>query len=338
MKRNSFFSIIFRIVGIVILIVGIRMIAEGTINYIEQHKQVDWITTTAEITDVSSRVKSSGTRRGLTSTVYDITYQYEVDGITYSDEIRSHPEIRLVGDSIKIKYNPVMPDNSTTKLSPSVGDLLVFIIFGAIFGVLGFFLSGLYAVIRRLLRRDKPEEKEELPPEEYVELENTKKVAGPFVAILVRRIIPTIIILGAILLSIKLFPVTQSAGAEQFKNTVEAAGYVTADTTEKLRQDWRVGSMLEEAVSFDDGTIRMDFCVMDSVDSAVNQYNNMTLPTSDGEVLENGGIVHELYSVENSTTYVAKIRIRDTVIYISALAEYKQEVIELLEALGYWKE
>lgn len=36
--------------------------------------------------------------------------------------------------------------------------------------------------------------------------------------------------------------------------------------------------------------------------------------------------------------YVAKVRIRDTVLYVSALEEYKAEVIEILETLGYWKE
>ena len=338
MKRNRILSVIFRIVGVVILIVGIRMICEGTLNYIEQHKQADWVTTTAEITDVSSRVRSSGTRRKNTSTVYDITYQYEVDGIIYSDELRSYPEIRMVGDEITIKFDPDAPGSSTTKLSPSISDLLVFVIFGAVFGVLGFFLSGLYAFIRRLLRRGKPEEKEELPPEEYVQLEKSKETSKPFVKVMVRRIIPTILILGVILLSIKLFPGTQSVSAEQFENTAEEAGYTTADTTEKLRQEWRVGSMLKEAVSFDDGTIRMDFCVMDSVDSAGNLYNGMNLPVADGEVIDNGGIIHELYSVENQSLFVAKVRIRNTVIYVSTLAEHKPKAVELLETLGYWKE
>lgn len=136
----------------------------------------------------------------------------------------------------------------------------------------------------------------------------------------------------------KLFPGTRAVDAEQFKNVVEAEGYTTTDTSDELRQSWKVGSMLEEAISFNDGNIRMDFCVMDTVDSASILYNGMTLPLSEGEKQEHDGIVHELSSIENETLYMAKIRIRNSVIYVSAQAEYKAEVVELLETIGYWKE
>ena len=45
MKRNSIIRFVFRIIGVVILILGLRMIAEGTITYIEQHQQSEWIIT-----------------------------------------------------------------------------------------------------------------------------------------------------------------------------------------------------------------------------------------------------------------------------------------------------
>ena len=81
----------------------------------------------------------------------------------------------------------------------------------------------------------------------------------------------------------------------------------------------------------------MDFCVMDTVDAAKNLYDGITLPISGEEILELGGTVHELYSVENQTNFAAKIHIRDTVIYVYTLAEYKNEAIALLETIGYWK-
>lgn len=200
------------------------------------------------------------------------------------------------------------------------------------------FLSGTYALIRRIRKMGEPEEEEILPLEEYVDPDTIKKAPQNSAAAIVRRIILAIIIIGGIFLSMKLFPGTRAVDAEQFKNVVEAEGYTTTDTSDELRQSWKVGSMLEEAISFNDGNIRMDFCVMDTVDSASILYNGMTLPLSEGEKQEHDGIVHELSSIENETLYMAKIRIRNSVIYVSAQAEYKAEVVELLETIGYWKE
>ena len=61
-------------------------------------------------------------------------------------------------------------------------------------------------------------------------------------------------------------------------------------------------------------------------------------PLSEGKKQEHDGIAHELYSIENDSLYVAKIRIRDTVMYVSAQVEYKERAVELLEEFGYWKE
>ena len=114
-------------------------------------------------------------------------------------------------------------------------------------------------------------------------------------------------------------------------------GYVTVDVTDKLRQDWRVGSLLEEAVSVDDGTVRIDFCVMDTVPSAQQIFHGMSLPITEGEVIDSGGTLHELYSVETASIYVAKIRITDTVVYVWTPIEYKADVVDLLDSIGYWK-
>ena len=81
----------------------------------------------------------------------------------------------------------------------------------------------------------------------------------------------------------------------------------------------------------------MGFVVMDTADSACVLFDGMTLPASDGEIKEHSGMIPELYSIENETLYVAKVRITDTVIYVSARAEYKPEAVGLLEKLGYWK-
>lgn len=339
MKKGILFTVILRMFGIVILITGIRLMTAGVWNYIEQHHQEEWPIINAEVSDVSSRVKSSGTvRHNSSKTVYDIVYKYEVDGEIYSEELKGRSQIRLIGDRIKIKYNPERPEISTTTLSPSIQDMVVFLIAGAIFGTLGFFLSGTYALIRKIRRRGQPEEDENLPPEEYVNPKTIEKVPQKWSKNVFVRLLLFALVLGIIFLSNKLFPGTQSVDAETFREAAEAVGYTTTDTTEKLRQEWRVGSMLTEAVSFNNGMIRMDFCVMDTVDSSVSLYSGMTLPVADGEITDNGGIIHEIYSVENQTNYVAKVRIRDTLIYVFALSEYKDDVIELLESIGYWKD
>lgn len=96
--------------------------------------------------------------------------------------------------------------------------------------------------------------------------------------------------------------------------------------------------MMKEAVSINDGNVQMDFCVMDTADSVSILYNAMTLPLSDGNTQEHDGTVHELFSAENEERYVAKIRIRDTVIYVSAKVDYKAEIVEILDTLDYWKD
>ena len=338
MKRNSIFRIAFCIMGIVCLFMGIRMIIAGPVTYIEQQEQVDWPEIKAEITDVSSRVESSGThKRQSSTTYYDFTIQYEVGGKVYTNESRRHTKIRLVGDSITIKYNPVTPENFTTTLSPSISEMLILMLFGAIFATLGFFISGAYALIRKWRRRGMPEKKEELPPEEYVDPGTVEQVPKCSVRPLLLRLIVSVIFVVATILSIKFFPGTRSVDPEQFQSAAESKGYVTMDTTEKLRQDWRVGSMLKEAVSVDDGTLRIDFCVLDTVPSAQQLYHGMNLPITVGEVTDNGGTLHELYAVETDSVCVAKIRITNTVIYIWTPLEQKTNVVDLLDSIGYWK-
>lgn len=207
---------------------------------------------------------------------------------------------------MKIKYNPDAPEESTTSLSPSIYDFFVFVIFGFILSAFGFFLSGAFAFIRKQLGKSKPEE-EKLPPEEYIVTDNPDTKPNSFAVPLVRKIALAALTVALILLSIKLFPGKKAIDAQAFGKAAETAGYGTSDTTDKLRQEWRVGSMLTEAVSFDNGKIRMDFCVMDTVDAARSLYDGMTLPVPGGEIWEQGGTVHKLYSVENQTNFAVKI-------------------------------
>lgn len=321
--------------GIIVLILGIRMIGEGIYNYIDEHNQKDWVSTTAYVIDISS--EHSGIRHNQ-HVNYDITYQYEVDGNQYSDKLYNRGKPMGLGDKIKIKYDPAAPEKSTDILKPSIYNLIIFLAFGVVLTIVGFFLSGTWALIHKIRRRGEPEEEEILPPEEYVKPEEMNRNTRNPALTIALRIIAVVLVLGGTFLAIKLFPGTHSVGTDRFIEITSTAGYTVNDTTTELSQSWKVGSMLKEAYSFNDGNIRMDFVVMDTAESASVLFNGMTLPISDGDIKDSGGMVHELYSVENETLYVAKIRIRDTVLYVSAQATYKLKAEELLKELGYWKE
>ncbi|MEG1725804.1 MAG: DUF3592 domain-containing protein [Anaerovoracaceae bacterium] len=335
MKKGIIFTTLFRIMGIIVLILGIRMVGEGIYNYIGEHNQKDWVSTTAYVIDISNDY--SGTRQNR-SVDYDITYQYEVDGKEYSDKLYNRGKPMGFGDTIKIKYDPDTPKNSTDILVPSLENLIIFLVFGVILTTIGFFLSGAWSLIRRIQRRGEPEDEEILPPEEYVQPEERKNSTQKTAVVIIRRIIIIVVSLVCIFGGIKLFPGIKPIETDLFIQTAEGSGYKITDTTSELSQSWKVGSMLKEAVSFNNGNIRMDFVVMDTTDSARILFNGMTLPISEGKIGEHGGMVHELYSAENESLYSAKVRISDTVIYVSAKAEYKPEVVKLLDKLGYWKE
>ena len=58
---------------------------------------------------------------------------------------------------------------------------------------------------------------------------------------------------------LRIFDSGQSIETDDFIEIIEGAGYTTNDTTSKLRQDLKVGSMLKEGTAFDDGNILMNF-------------------------------------------------------------------------------
>ena len=339
MKKGIIFHIFLRLFGLFILYIGIRMIGEGIYNYIDEHTQKDWITIYAEVSDISSEYSSTWSRHGSSSHVsYDITYQYEVDGQEYSGMLYNRVEPMALGEKVKIKYDPNAPEDSNYILSPSIYNMIILLICGSVFTTIGYFMSGTWVLLRKIRRKDQPEEEEKLPPEEYVDPKKIKYASNKWSKNIFVRLLLFAVVLGVILLSNKIFPGKHPVDVEQFQSVVEKKGYITTDTTEKLRQDWRVGSMMKESVSFDDGNVRMDFCIMDTVDSAMSLYAGMTLSVSEGEEIKQDGMVHEIHIKESASMYAVKVRFRDTVVYAAALPENKAEVIDILKTLGYWKE
>lgn len=141
-KQNRKFSLYFRIMGLVMLIVGIGLIVDGIGNYVDQSRQKDWITTSATVTDVSSEEGSSSSLHNSHITYYIMTYEYVVDGKTYTGSTGRMSSPRLVGDTITVKYDPEMPEENTAILSPNTRDLVVLLILGTAIAVAGFFSLG----------------------------------------------------------------------------------------------------------------------------------------------------------------------------------------------------
>lgn len=167
MKRNSprltdgISRFLITVMGIVMMIAGIRLLIMGVDNFIQPIRHVGWVTTSANVTDISETViKNNFFRNKRTRIHYTWTYEYVVDGTHYTGEFGPLANSVTVGKSIQIKFDPDAPENSTGFIEPSFSDI-VFAIAGLILAVVGFFLSGIFGLIRRLIGKDHSDGKEE---------------------------------------------------------------------------------------------------------------------------------------------------------------------------------
>lgn len=336
MKRKIL-PLLFRFWGIFILFAGLYLIIGGVKDYITLYQQEDWPMQTAHVSDISSRIKRSGVRKRRTShTVYDIQYEYEVEGMIYSGELIGSYEIFMVGDPLTIKYDPDDPSFSTTNLSPQLSELLVPLIVGLIFTTIGIFLSGLYSLIRKWRRRSLPEEPELLPPEAYQESEKPapKPPKGLWFSIL-RWVLPVLMAAGILYSIFQFTSGPQSVTFDEFSTILADHGYTAIDSTESLREDWRIGSMLVQSSSLEGDSFRIDFCLMDTTGSARSLFAGMSLPAPSGEEISYTSTQFEFYSLETAELYTAKIRVGDTVVYAGALTDSKEVLVSILSAIGY---
>ena len=183
MKRNSsrltdgISRFLITVMGIVMMIAGIRLLIMGVDNFIQPIRHVGWVTTSANVTDISETViKNNFFRNKRTRIHYTWTYEYVVDGTHYTGEFGPLANSIEVGKSIRIKYDPNAPENSTGFLAPGGNDLALVII-GTILAVPGFFMTGILGLLRRLLRglhRSEipdyapPEEERTAPPKAHI--------------------------------------------------------------------------------------------------------------------------------------------------------------------------
>lgn len=332
-KQNRKFSLYFRIMGLVMLIVGIGLIADGIGNYVDQSRQKGWITTAATVTDASSQVVRYPTK-GRSRTYYTIVYEYEANGEIYTGSIGHLLSPRLVGDTITVKYDPEMPEENTTILSPNTRDLVTLLILGTAIAVVGFFLSGGLELFRNLLRKKHTEEPKESVPKTDTGFDSTAIAKIPAKQ-WVPRLAAWLLAFVAVVLFVKFFLTSNIASPDEFRNAAVSAGYAVADSTEDLRESWGVGSLLSRSVSVYESSLRLDLCKMDSADSCRRLYAGMTLPIT-GEVTESNTLSRQVYAVDTPTNFSAKICIGQMLLYVFTTQEDKADVLAFLESVGYW--
>lgn len=173
MKNDSVFRSVIQGWGVATLLIGLFMFYMGANTYIQSYKQTDWVFGSAYITGIS---QLNGGRVGRGGISYSMTYEYEVDGTRYTGEYGPLANSIEVGKSIRIKYDPDAPENSTGILAPGGNDLALVII-GTILAVPGFFMTGILGLLRRFLRRSSrseipdyapPEEERTAPPKAHI--------------------------------------------------------------------------------------------------------------------------------------------------------------------------
>ena len=317
MKRRTLSLIISGLLGVIAILSGIYLMAASVTNYIAESKKTDWIVTEARITDVSSRVKRNSKPR---TTFYDLTYQYEADGKIYTGKKSSVSGIRLVGDEIKIKYDPDNPSDSTSDITPDKDDLIY--PFGG--GIL-FLAAGIFFLLTAIKRSKR------LKNEDEAYTETSENSRNP------KRTIIAILLMVVIIALTLVFLRAQPSGIETFSSVMTENGYTVSDMTDELRTDWRVGSLIGDSRSLYTEDMRIDFCVMDSADSARRIYSGMTLPVKDGEEYTYKGTNYTFFSIEDDNLYTAKIYSGNTVIYAAASHECRDELVDLLGQMGYYK-
>lgn len=334
-KQYKTFFARFRFIGYVLMIVGIYLIVNGIKDYAEQSRQNDWITTQATVTDVSSEVVSSFAH-GSSRTYYIMTYEYVVDGETYTGSTGRMSSPRLVGDTITVKYDPEMPEENTAILSPHTRDLVVLLILGTATAVVGVYLSGVIGLVREFLQKGHTEKPKESVPETDTGFDSTAIAKIPAKQ-WVPRLAAWLLVFAATVLFVKFFLTSGAADLDEFRNAAVSAGYSAADSTEDLRESWGVGSLLSRSVSVYESSLRLDLCKMDSADSCRRLYAGMTLPIT-GEVTESNALSRQVYAVDTPTNFSAKICIGQMLLYVFTTQEDKADVLAFLESVGYWDE
>lgn len=116
-------------VGIVFLMGAIYFLLGGVRDCIKQLDEESWTVTAATV--ISVEESRSNTKS------YNIIYSYETGYDIYTGKIYESNEPKKIGDCFEVKYDPNEPNESTTRLKPTLGTVISGISAFLIFGVVG---------------------------------------------------------------------------------------------------------------------------------------------------------------------------------------------------------
>lgn len=173
MENKMVFWFVVRVIGITTLLIGLYVLYTGISPFFPQLWHIQWVDIPAVVTS-THEYSSTGDRYPDSCQVY---YAYMVDGTSYWGKFDNPPEALAPGASIRIKYDPDTPQNSIHITKPSYNDC-AFAVMGLVLTVLGFFLSGALALLRKALRRDTSDGTETSEEERRAHAQRVREIKG----------------------------------------------------------------------------------------------------------------------------------------------------------------
>lgn len=124
-KSRSFLVNFILFLGFLFVVSAVAVFLSGYANFQTQWDQTEWTAVVAQVVDVTATETDH-------ATVYEVEYQYEADGATYTGTTQRSADDLDAGDSLTVKYDPEQPETSTANL---VVDM-AFLIQTSVFAVL----------------------------------------------------------------------------------------------------------------------------------------------------------------------------------------------------------
>lgn len=116
-KPQGFLSNFILFLGILFAIGALYFFGTGYFQFQTQWDQMEWTAVSAQVVDVTQGAPEQPDS-------YQVTYEYEADGTTYTGTTQRSTSDVKVGDSMTIKYNPDSPDASTGNLEVDLSFLV----------------------------------------------------------------------------------------------------------------------------------------------------------------------------------------------------------------------
>ena len=316
-KRTYIIKIIFPIICI---IVGALLTGYITVEYSNDCKKANWQPAEATVTDMDSYETSGDTRR----TIYIITYNYEVNGVEYTADIRSEVPSQ-VGRSINIKYNPDEPSKSTTITTPDTSKFIIILFFGIVL-IFGGIIFTVVIWKNRLIFTDVEYDKSE----PYYQGTNQKSVSKSYLKTIL--FFACFLVLAVILMYFQPFA-QKNIKSNDFVQMMQSEGYTAENSLEEAQKDFGMGSIITEAYSVNTYNIRIDYCVLNSSKNAKLLYDSASLPADTYTVTDK-----QFLGSQNDSFFYCKAYINNTFVYGGCKIEQKDRLLQLLKDMGYYSE